>query len=68
MLETQSEGEVLIVGASGYLGSALTGDASAKLGLDNGWSGAVIYGAIRDTGVLSVMEFGVKALGHSCVV
>lgn len=41
------------------------GDTIARLGLDNGWSGVVIYGAIRDTGGLSVMEFGVKALGSN---
>ena len=62
MLETRSAGEVLVVDASGFLGSALMGDRIAKLGLDNGWSGAVIFGAIRDTGVLSTLEFGVKAL------
>ena len=65
MLETRSEGEVLVVDASGYMGSALIGDTIAKLGLDNGWSGAVIFGAIRDTGVLSTLEFGVKALGSN---
>jgi regulator of ribonuclease activity A len=64
-LETQSEGQVLVVDASGYLGSALMGDTIAKLGLDNGWSGAVIFGAIRDTGALSAMDFGVKALGSN---
>jgi regulator of ribonuclease activity A len=64
-LETQSEGDVLVVDASGYLGSALVGDTIAKLGLDNGWSGAVIFGAIRDTGVLSTLESGVKALGSN---
>lgn len=65
MLETRSKGEVLVVDASAYLGSALMGDTIAKLGLDNGWSGAVIYGAIRDTGVLSSIEFGVKAMGSN---
>ena len=65
MLQTRSEGEVLVVDASGYLGSALMGDTVAKLGLDHGWSGVVIYGAIRDTGVLSTMDFGVKALGSN---
>jgi regulator of ribonuclease activity A len=65
MLESRSDGEVLVVDASGYLGSALMGDTVAKLGLDNGWSGAVINGAVRDADRLSAMAFGVKALGSN---
>ena len=29
----------------------------------NGWSGAVIFGAIRDSVAIDFMDFGVKALG-----
>jgi regulator of ribonuclease activity A len=56
---------VVVVYASGYLGSALMGDTIAKLGFGNGWSRVVIYGAIRDTAVLSTMDYGVKALGSN---
>lgn len=65
MLETESEGEVLVVDGSGYLGSALMGSTLAELGLKNGWAGAVIFGAIRDVNALSTLGFGVKALGSN---
>ena len=33
-----------------------------KLGLENGWSGVIISGCIRDVDVISKINFGVKAL------
>ena len=65
MLETHSDGEVLVVDGSSYLGSALMGDVIAGLGADRGWSGVVIFGAIRDTRALAKLDFGVKALGSN---
>lgn len=65
MLETPSDGEVLVVDGSGDLGSALIGDMMAGLGAKNGWSGVVILGAVRDTSALAQMDFGVKALGSN---
>jgi regulator of ribonuclease activity A len=65
MLETSSQGEVLVVDGSGYLGSALLGDMMASLGVKNGWSGVVILGAVRDVSALGQMDFGVKALGSN---
>ena len=64
-LEGATAGDVLIVDGAGFLGSALMGDFIAALGARNGWSGAVIYGAIRDSRALSAMDFGVKALGSN---
>lgn len=65
MLETPSDGGVLVVDGSGYLGSALIGDRMAGLGVKNGWSGVVILGAVRDIAALAQMDFGVKALGSN---
>ena len=45
-----SNGEVLVVDGGGSLSSALMGDIVAGAGAANGWSGAVIFGAIRDSG------------------
>ena len=42
MLETRSDGEVLVVDGDGSLNAALIGDAIAGLGARNGWSGVVI--------------------------
>jgi len=65
MLETASEGEVLVVDGAGYLGSALMGSTLAELGLKNGWSGAIIFGAVRDVNALLTLGFGIKALGSN---
>jgi regulator of ribonuclease activity A len=65
MLETHSNGEVLVVDGSGHLGSALIGDMMASLGVKSGWSGVVILGAVRDVCALAQMDFGVKALGSN---
>jgi regulator of ribonuclease activity A len=62
-LDTGSDGEVLIVDGSGFLGSALMGDMIAGLGAKNGWSGVVMLAAIRDARALADIDFGVKALG-----
>lgn len=64
-LETASDGEVLVVDGSGSLGSALIGDIIAGLGAKNGWSGVIIFGAIRDVERISRIDFGVKALGSN---
>jgi regulator of ribonuclease activity A len=64
-LETASDGEVLVVDGSGSLGSALIGDIIAGLGAKNGWSGVIIFGAIRDVQRISCIDFGVKALGSN---
>lgn len=50
MLETTSDGEILIVDGGGYLGSALIGDVIAGIAADNGWAGVIIYGATRCPG------------------
>jgi len=62
-LEQPSPGEVLVVDGGGSLESALIGDIVAGLGLKNGWSGVIIFGAVRDVNALRALDFGVKALG-----
>ena len=62
-LESPSHGEVLVVDGAAYMGAALVGDVIARLAMDNGWSGVVIFGAIRDSNAVGQLNFGVKALG-----
>jgi regulator of ribonuclease activity A len=57
------DGRVLVVDAGGSQRCALVGDNLARLGLDNGWAGIVVYGCVRDAAALDELGFGVKALG-----
>lgn len=61
-LEEPGEGKVLVVDGGGSLRCALLGDMLALLGKNNGWAGVIVYGCIRDSGVIADMEIGVKAL------
>jgi regulator of ribonuclease activity A len=61
--EVRNDGGVLVVDGGGALRWALVGDMLAGLAMDHGWSGVVIFGAVRDTRALAALDFGVKALG-----
>jgi regulator of ribonuclease activity A len=56
---------VLVVDGGGSLRAALIGDTIAGLALDNGWSGVVIFGAVRDVAQLATIPLGIKALGSN---
>jgi regulator of ribonuclease activity A len=58
-------GRVLVVDGGGSLHTALMGDLIAARGVENGWSGVVINGAVRDVAALAGMDLGVKALGSN---
>ncbi len=59
----RSAGEVLVVDGGGSLRCALVGDMLATLGINSGWSGGIVHGAVRDTVALERLDFGIKALG-----
>jgi regulator of ribonuclease activity A len=65
VLNTPGGGAVLVVDGGGSLRSALMGDMIAEAAVANGWSGAVIFGAVRDTRALGGLDLGVKALGSN---
>ncbi len=56
-------GGVLVVDGGGLLHCALVGDVIAGLAIENGWTGIVVNGAIRDTAAIGSMPIGLKALG-----
>ena len=58
-------GRVLVVDGGGSLATALLGDVIAGLAHQNGWSGVVINGAVRDTVAIGKLALGVKALGSN---
>lgn len=61
-LAEPGDGRVLVVDGGGSLGCALVGDVLAALGHDNGWSGVVVNGCVRDTAQLAEIALGIKAL------
>ena len=65
ILSTPGDGAVLVIDGGGSLGSALMGDLIADLAVVNGWSGAIINGAVRDRVAIGALNLGVKALGSN---
>jgi regulator of ribonuclease activity A len=62
-LEQPGNGRVLVVDGGGSTRCAMVGDILAQMGAENGWSGIIVYGCIRDSGVIATINIGVKALG-----
>ena len=62
LLGKPSDGEVLVIDGGGSLQRALIGDLIATLGMNSGWAGAIVYGAIRDSVAIDGLDFGIKAL------
>ena len=63
VLSEPGDGGVLVIDGDGSLHSALVGDLIAGLGVENGWAGLIINGAVRDVATLRKRELGIKALG-----
>lgn len=61
-LEQPGQGRVLVVDAGGSLRCAMLGDLLAQLAVDNGWTGVVMYGCIRDSVEIGEMPLGVMAM------
>jgi regulator of ribonuclease activity A len=62
LVAERGENRVLVVDAGGSLRRAVLGDLLAKQAADNGWSGVLVYGCIRDSADIGRMALGVKAL------
>jgi regulator of ribonuclease activity A len=62
-LSEAGNGGVLVIDGDGSLHTALVGDLIAGLGVDNGWAGLIINGAVRDAATLRTLDIGIKALG-----
>ncbi len=61
-LEEPGNGRVLMIDGDESLHCAMVGDMLAKLGMENGWSGIIVFGCIRDAEVISTIDIGIKAL------
>ncbi|MGH3636856.1 MAG: ribonuclease E activity regulator RraA [Mycobacterium sp.] len=63
MVAVPGDGGILVIDGAGSLHAALVGDMIAELARSNGWSGLVVYGAVRDASALRGIDIGIKALG-----
>ena len=61
-VRSPGKGRVLVIDNEGSLRCAMLGDMLAAAAIDNGWSGVVINGCIRDSIDIGEMDIGVKAL------
>jgi regulator of ribonuclease activity A len=64
-LEMPGQGRVLVVDGGGSVRTALLGGRLASLAAENGWSGILVYGAVRDLAELRAVRIGIKALAAS---
>lgn len=65
LVQTPGHGRVIVVDGGSSHRRALLGDQLAQHAADNGWSGLVIAGVVRDVEILERIALGIKALG-SC--
>ena len=63
MVGEPGQGRVIVVDGGGSRRRALLGDMLAEKAADNGWSGLVINGVIRDVDEIGATDIGVQALG-----
>jgi regulator of ribonuclease activity A len=62
VLERRVTNRVLVIDGGGSHRCALVGDNLARLAVDHGWNGIVVYGCIRDSAEINEMPIGVRAL------
>ena len=62
VLSSEGDGRVLVVDAGGDPRVGVMGDRLARIGCENGWSGIVVNGAVRDSEVIDRLPLGVFAI------
>ena len=62
-LEAPGNGNVLVIDGGASLRRALVGGQLALLAQNNGWSGIVVDGCVRDSDEINACAIGVRALG-----
>jgi regulator of ribonuclease activity A len=62
LVNSEGHGKVIVVDGGGSLRRALLGDLLAAKAVENGWSGLVINGCVRDVEILETMDLGIRAL------
>ena len=65
LMDEPGNGAIAVVDGKGSTEVALIGDIIAAKAAKNGWSGVVIFGAVRDVAVLKTIDLGIKAIGSN---
>lgn len=55
-------GDVMVIDGNASTKCALLGDNLARIACDNGWSGFIINGCIRDSEIINQIPIGIKAI------
>ena len=63
LVEKKVNGDVMVIDGNAYDNCALLGDNLARKAFNNGWSGFIINGYIRDVEIINDIEIGIKAIG-----
>jgi regulator of ribonuclease activity A len=61
-LEEKVHNRVLVIDGGGSHRCALVDNDLAKIAVNNGWQGIVIYGCIRDSALIAKLPIGIRAL------
>ena len=64
LLAQPGKGRILVVDGGGSTRAAILGDRMARLAMDQGWTGVIVHGAVRDVDTLRTLDLAVLALGH----
>jgi regulator of ribonuclease activity A len=67
IISQPGQSKVLVIDGGGSMNSALFDADMANTAMRNGWKGVIVNGAVRNSGQLSKIAFGVKALGTNPV-
>jgi regulator of ribonuclease activity A len=62
VLGSPGHGGVLVIDGGGSVRTALVGGRLGQLAADSGWSGVVVWGAVRDALELAASPVGIRAL------
>ena len=62
VLEEKVQNRVLVIDGGGSHRCALVDNNLAKMAVDNGWQGIVVYGCIRDSALIAQLPIGIRAL------
>ncbi|MAR77634.1 MAG: hypothetical protein CMD43_01675 [Gammaproteobacteria bacterium] len=63
LIEKKVNGDVMVIDGNASDNCALLGDNLARKAFNNGWSGFIINGYIRDVEIINDIEIGIKAIG-----